>query len=205
MRDQWFSTSGSLLSTKGCLAMSGGIFGCHNWGERGKCYWKRPGMLPNILECTGQTPNNKESSGPKCQQWQGWDFLMQKKHAASGDRVEYLCTCSYYCYIKRWRCMHLSSKVITIIILRSSHRGSVETNLASMRTQVQSLASLSALRSGVATSWGVCHRHGSDLALLWLRCSPAATAPIQPLTWEPPQVADAALKRHKTKIIIILR
>ena len=39
--------------------------------------------------------------------------------------------------------------------------------LTSMSTQVQSLASLSGLRSGVAVSCGVGCRWGSDLALLW--------------------------------------
>ena len=36
--------------------------------------------------------------------------------------------------------------------------------------------------------------------LLWLWCRPAATAPIQPLAWEPAYAAGAALKkRQKTK------
>ena len=34
----------------------------------------------------------------------------------------------------------------------------------------------------VAVSYGVGHRHGSDLALLWLWRRPVATAPIRPLT-----------------------
>ena len=38
-----------------------------------------------------------------------------------------------------------------------------------------------------------------DLALLWLWCRPAATALIQPLAWEPPCVAGAALKRQRPK------
>ena len=38
-----------------------------------------------------------------------------------------------------------------------------------------------------------------DPALLWLWCSPAAGAPIQPLAWEPPYAAGAALKRTKNK------
>ena len=42
-------------------------------------------------------------------------------------------------------------------------------------------------------------RHGSDLALLWLWCRPAATALIRPLAWEPPYAMGAALKRLKTK------
>ena len=38
-----------------------------------------------------------------------------------------------------------------------------------------------------------------DLALLWLWCRSAATALIQPLPWEPPYAAGAALKRQKKK------
>ena len=49
-------------------------------------------------------------------------------------------------------------------------------------------------------SCGVGRRLGLDLALLWLWCRPAATAPIRPLDWEPPYAAGVALKRQKTKI-----
>ena len=38
-----------------------------------------------------------------------------------------------------------------------------------------------------------------DLALLWLWYRPAATASIQPLTWEPPYAAGVALKYQKKK------
>ena len=38
-----------------------------------------------------------------------------------------------------------------------------------------------------------------DLALLWLWRRPAAAALIQPLAWELPYAAGAALKRPKTK------
>ena len=54
--------------------------------------------------------------------------------------------------------------------------------------------------SGVAVSCGVGHRYGSDLALLWLWCRPAAIALIRPLAWEPPYAASVALKsENKTK------
>ena len=46
-------------------------------------------------------------------------------------------------------------------------------------------------------SCGLGLRRGSDLALLWLWCRPAATAPIGPLAWEPPYAASVALKRPK--------
>ena len=48
-------------------------------------------------------------------------------------------------------------------------------------------------------SCGVGHRHGSDLAWLWLWGRLAAVAPIRPLGWETPYAAGAALKRQKDK------
>ena len=44
---------------------------------------------------------------------------------------------------------------------------------------------------------GVGHRCSSDLAWLW--CRLAAAALIQPLGWEPPYAAGAALKRQKNR------
>ena len=55
-------------------------------------------------------------------------------------------------------------------------------------------------RSSVAVSCGVGHRSGSDLALLWLWCRSVATAPIQPLAWEPPYAEGVALKKKKEKL-----
>ena len=48
-------------------------------------------------------------------------------------------------------------------------------------------------------SCGIGHRHGLDPTLLWLWHKPVATAPIQPLAWEPPHAAGAALKRQDQK------
>jgi len=45
----------------------------------------------------------------------------------------------------------------------------------------------------------VVHRHGSDLALLWLWHRLAAAALIWPLAWEPPYATGAALKKGKEK------
>ena len=50
-----------------------------------------------------------------------------------------------------------------------------------------------------AVSCGVGHRCGWDLALLWLWCRLAAEALIQPLAWELPYAASAALKSKKKK------
>ena len=62
-----------------------------------------------------------------------------------------------------------------------------------MRTPVRSLASLW-VKDLVVVSWGMDPRHGSDPALLWLWRRPAATAPNEPLPWEPPYATGAALK-----------
>ena len=48
-------------------------------------------------------------------------------------------------------------------------------------------------------SRGVGRRRGSDPALLWFLCRPAATVLIRPLAWEPPYATGAALKGQKTK------
>ena len=49
-------------------------------------------------------------------------------------------------------------------------------------------------------SWGVGHRHGSDLALLWLWYRPAAAAQIRHLAWESPCAMDTALKSINKQI-----
>ena len=46
-------------------------------------------------------------------------------------------------------------------------------------------------------SCGVGRRRSSELALLWLWCRPAATAPIGPLAWEIPYATGAALEKAK--------
>ena len=46
---------------------------------------------------------------------------------------------------------------------------------------------------------GVGRRLSSDVVLLWLWCRPAATAPIQPLARESPNVEGTALKNTKKK------
>ena len=51
-------------------------------------------------------------------------------------------------------------------------------------------------------SCDISHRHGSDLALRWLWCRSTAAAPIQPLAWELPHAASAALRSKKIKIKI---
>ena len=48
-------------------------------------------------------------------------------------------------------------------------------------------------------SCGVGCRRGLDPALLWLWCRLAAEALFQPLAWEFPYAAGAALKKKKAK------
>ena len=71
--------------------------------------------------------------------------------------------------------------------------------LASMRTQVWSLTSLSGLRISIAVSYGVGCRPGLDPSLLWLWHRLVATALNWPLAWEPPYATDAALCRGEKK------
>ena len=59
---------------------------------------------------------------------------------------------------------------------------------------VRSLACSVGQGSGIAVSCGVGHRRGSDLALLWLWCRPAAAALIRPVAWELPYATGLALK-----------
>ena len=49
--------------------------------------------------------------------------------------------------------------------------------------------------SSIAVSYGVGHRHSSDLTLLWRRL--AAAALIRPLVWELCYAAGRALKKKK--------
>ena len=85
--------------------------------------------------------------------------------------------------------------MFSILVSESQQKGSLgvltvaqgkEPNIASVRVQVPSLASLSGLRSRRCRKLCVGHRCGSDLVLLWLWCRPAAAAPIQPLAWKLP-------------------
>ena len=52
-------------------------------------------------------------------------------------------------------------------------------------------------------SCGIGRRSGSDPALLWLWCRPAAVALIRPLAWEPPYAMSAALKTKKKKNLLV--
>ena len=74
--------------------------------------------------------------------------------------------------------------------------------LVSMMMQVQSLASIGGLRIRCCHKlWCRSKTGGSDPELLWLWCRLVATAPIQPLAWEPPYATGAALKKAINKQI----
>ena len=66
-----------------------------------------------------------------------------------------------------------------------------------MRMRVRSLASPSGLRIRCCPELRCRSQSGSDPALLWLWCTLAAAALIQPLAWEPPYATGVALKRQK--------
>ena len=80
---------------------------------------------------------------------------------------------------------------VSVVVKRNGIR------VVTMRFPVQSLASLSGLRIGVAVSYGVGCRYGLDPVLLWLWCRLAAVYLIRPLDWAPPYATGMALKRKK--------
>ena len=82
--------------------------------------------------------------------------------------------------------------------------GSAEMNLTSTHEDTGSIPGLARwalLWPVVAVTCGVCRRCGSDPALLWLWCRPAAIAPTGLLAWEPPYAVSVALKRKKKEAI----
>ena len=76
--------------------------------------------------------------------------------------------------------------------------GGLWTWLASMRTQIGSLASLSELK--IAVNCGVGCTSGSDPMWLWRR--PVAAVPIWPLAWELPCTTGAALKSKYMRVCV---
>ena len=80
----------------------------------------------------------------------------------------------------------------------SSCRGSAVTNPVRIHEDTGSIPGLSQWVNDLAVSCGVGHRHGLDLALLWLW--PAAAALIRSLAWELPYALGVALKRQNTYI-----
>jgi len=89
-------------------------------------------------------------------------------------------------------------------ISESSRRGAAEMNPTRNHDVVGSIPGLNQWVKDlpvVAVSCGVGRRLGSDPALLWLWCRPAAVAPTGPLAWEPPHAVGTALKTKQNKKI----
>ena len=58
--------------------------------------------------------------------------------------------------------------------------------------------------SRLAVSFSIGHRRGSNLALLWLWCRPAAAAQIQPLARKRPYAAGADIKNKKKNVEVMM-
>ena len=72
-------------------------------------------------------------------------------------------------------------------------------NLTSIHEEAGSiLALLSRVRSGIATSYGVGHRRGSDPSLLWLWCRGSCSS-NSTLAQEFSHATDAAIKKERKK------
>lgn len=81
---QWFSTWDKAgFALQGTYGDVWRHFGCHNWGG-GSHYWHLVSRGQDAdkyvrMQTTAAfppfAPHNKDWSGPKCQQWQGWEIL----------------------------------------------------------------------------------------------------------------------------------
>ena len=74
--DWWFSIGVTLSPSDTGQYLE--TFSAVTTGGEGQCCWhldSEPGILLNILQCTGQLPKTKDYLAPKCHQHRGWEAM----------------------------------------------------------------------------------------------------------------------------------
>ena len=123
---------------------------------------------------------------------QGLGSELNKQAQAISDSLSHAVVVTVHCHLQRQNGPNPETALGVLVVAQRRWIW-----LVSMRTQAQSLALLGGLRIWHCHElWGKSQTQlRSGVATVW--CRPAATAPTQPLAWEPPCALGATLKKKK--------